>query len=67
MVGERDLEAGGKRSFVSFFVLSVGGTSCAGFFQLAAEREAIFTFDRTWSTIGLLNESEVDCLLVEGN
>jgi hypothetical protein len=49
------------------FVFGVSGAAGLSFFKLSTESEAIFTLSRAWSTASLLDESEVDCLLVEGN
>jgi hypothetical protein len=46
-----------------FFAFSVGSMTSLGF--LAAEGEAIFMLYRMWATIGLLNESKINCTLVK--
>jgi hypothetical protein len=50
--------------FLAFSVDSMAGSS---FFDLSTESKTIFMLSRAWSTASLLNESEVDCSLVEGN
>jgi hypothetical protein len=66
-IGERDFEVGGKRLFVCLFAFGVSSTTSSSFFELAAESEAVFTFGRAWTTTGLLNKSEIDRALIEGN
>jgi hypothetical protein len=52
---------------VCFLAFGVGGAAGSSFFKLLMESKAVFTLSRAWTTASLLNESEVDCLLVEGN
>jgi hypothetical protein len=52
---------------VCLFAFNVGGTAGSSFFELAAESEAVFTFGRAWTTTGLLDKSEIDRALVEGD
>jgi hypothetical protein len=52
---------------VSLFTFSVGYTISSSFFKLAVEGKAIFTFNKAWTTTGLLNESEINCMLIKRN
>jgi hypothetical protein len=52
---------------VCLFAFGVGGAAGSSFFELSTKSETIFTLSRAWSAAGLLDESEVDCSLVEGN
>jgi hypothetical protein len=50
-----------------FLAFGVGGAAGSSFFELSMESKTIFTLSRVWSTASLLDESEVNCSLVEGN
>jgi hypothetical protein len=50
-----------------FLTFSVGGAAGSSFFELSTESKTIFTLSRAWSTASLLDESEADCSLVEGD
>jgi hypothetical protein len=50
-----------------FLAFGVGGAAGLSFFELLTESKTIFTLNRAWSTASLLDESEVDRSLVEGN
>jgi hypothetical protein len=52
---------------MSLFSFGVGGTAGSSFFELLTKGKTIFTLGRAWSTVSLLDESEVDCSLVERN
>jgi hypothetical protein len=52
---------------VCFLAFGVGSAAGSSFLELSTESKTIFTLSRAWSTASLLNESEVDRSLVEGN
>jgi hypothetical protein len=56
-----------ERLLMSLFLFSVGGVAGSSFFELSTESKTIFTLGRAWSTASLLEKSEVNCSLVEGN
>jgi hypothetical protein len=52
---------------VCFFVFGIGGAMSSSFFKLVAKGEAIFMFNRTWTTTSLLNEDKINHTLIEEN
>jgi hypothetical protein len=52
---------------VCFLAFGVGGAASSSFFELSTKGKTIFMLGRAWSTASLLDKSEVDRSLVEGN
>jgi hypothetical protein len=53
------------RDFVCLFAFSVGGTMSTSLFWLMAESKAVFILSRVWTTMGLLNKSKINCILIK--
>jgi hypothetical protein len=64
-IEKEDLKAGSKRLFVCLFTFSIGGTMSTSLFWLMAESKAVFIFSRVWTTMGLLNKSKINYILIK--
>jgi hypothetical protein len=52
---------------MGLFVFGIGSVAGLSFFELMIKSKLNFILDRVWSIVSLLNESEVNCLLIERN